>query len=86
MIGYRISLWRKSLRELQREHMYISESVNSLSDIQGERTRNQIGGEEDHFKWHQLNPVVDHKGKKKDIMSQNTYFHLFHAFTHGTES
>lgn len=45
--------------------MYVSESVNSLSDIQGERTRNQIGGEEDHFKWSQLNPVVDLKKKKK---------------------
>lgn len=65
MIGYRVSLWRKSLWELQREHMYVSESVNSLSDIQGERTRNQIGGEEDHFKWSQLNPVVDLKKKKK---------------------
>lgn len=69
----------KVLHIPQREHGYLSESVNSGTS--GERKQSQIGEAESC----QVNSVVDLKKKGGRLeLVQRYIFPLFHAFIHGT--
>lgn len=82
MIGNRVSLWKKSIHKLQREHTYISGSVNS--GISKEREQEiRLVGKKTTFeaKFCRVNPVVDLRGKKKILCPKiHISIYFMHSF------